>query len=490
MLNFVSHVAVFWLLVYVADKCLSSSVIARRLRAVYGATKEAAGITVSPCYIKLYTTRYNWLFAKAEGSRVARIWFGCGTIFGVLLYFSSVLLLCVALYKGSVGKDDEQVLTPVMPGLNLPTSDVPYYLTTLIVSALFHEAGHALAAACEMVRINGWGMFLLLVYPGAYVELHPDHLALISATRQLRIYCAGVWHNLVLALCGLALFFLLPTLLLPFYSQGNGAVVLYLPKDSIFADKLSPSTIISDVNMCPVFSTDDWYNCVQKQAHTPLTGYCMPTVILEQYHLYSYAETTTLQEGGRGCCPDESQSDLCFHMSSNVPIMNTSTAYLCLAARAVVTRQLCSHPRDCKGAAACVFPSIPSSSRLIRIRHNSHSPDILYLGEARGLYSTVVVGDYNPRSSYVPLLLPIMISTQLLYIVSLSGAFALLNVVPAYALDGQWVTITLVEAWLEPCVKSQKQRTLFCNCVLFMGTFLLAANVLVSIANLVVMNNR
>ncbi|XP_065890237.1 membrane-bound transcription factor site-2 protease-like [Dysidea avara] len=489
MLNFVGHVAVFWLLVYVVDKCMSLPVIARRVRAVYGAAKEAAGISISPCYIKLYTTRFNWLFAKAEGSRVARIWFGCGTLFGVLLFFSSVMLLCVALYKGSVGKDDEQVLTPVMPGLNLPTSDVPYYLTTLIVSALFHEAGHALAAACEMVRINGWGMFLLLVYPGAYVELHPDHLALISAQRQLRIYCAGVWHNLVLALCGLAVFFLLPTLLLPFYSRGTGAVVLYLPEDSIFSEQLSPSTVISDVNMCPVFSTDDWFNCVQKQAHAPLTGYCMPTAILKQYHLYSYADTAALQEGGRGCCPDGTQSDLCFHMLSNSPIMNMSTPYLCLAARAVVTRQLCSHPRDCKGPAACVFPSIPSSSRLIRIRHNSHNRDILYLGEARGLYSTVVLGDYNPRSSYVPLLLPIIISTQLLYLVSLSGAFALLNVVPAYALDGQWVTIALVEAWLEPCIKSQKQRTLFCNCVLFMGTFLLAANVIVSIINLVI-NNR
>jgi len=492
MIDFVSYVAVFWLLVYVIDKCLSSLTIPGRLRALYATAKDATGISVSPCYIRLYTSRFNWLFLKAEGSRVARIWFGCGTIFGILLLFTSILLLCHALYKATLGTDREQVLTPVMPGLNLPSNDIPYYLTTLIFSALFHEAGHALAAANEMVRINGWGMFLLLVYPGAYVELHHDHLALISAKRQLRIYCAGVWHNFVLAVCGIATFFLLPTMLMPFYSRGVGAVVLYLPDDSVFTNKLFPSTIITDVNRCPVYATEDWFKCVQEQAHAPITGYCMPMSMLEQYHMYAHSDTTALQ-GGRGCCPDDSQSDLCFHMvasNSDVTNMTTHTAYVCLAARAVVTHRNCTHPVDCKGVhhSACVFPSIPNTSRLVRIKHSGRSPDVLYLGEPRGLYTSVLLGDYSPRSQYVPLSLPVVITTQLLYIISLSGAFALLNVVPAYALDGQWVAIAMVEAWLQHYIPSKKNRTLFCNCLLFVGTFLLITNVILSIVNISLVN--
>ena len=490
MIRFVSYVAVYWLLVHVVDKSLSSISITSRL---YGAAKEATGVTISPCYIRLYTTRYNWLFMKAEGSRVARLWFGCGTIFGVLLYFTSIALLSYTLYKGCVGSDKEQVLTPVMPGLNLPSNDVPYYLSTLLFSALFHEAGHALAAASEMVRVNGWGVFLLLVYPGAYVELHPDHLALISAARQLRIYCAGVWHNLVMALCGIAVFFLLPLLLMPLYNRGTGAVVLYLPEQSVLADKVAPSNVLTDVNTCPVSGTEDWYKCVQEQARAPITGYCMPMSTLEKYQTYSVADTTALPEGGRGCCPDDSQSDLCFHMvasSRDGTNITTHTVYVCLAARAVVTHTNCFHSIECRGVhqSTCVFPSIPSSSRLVKIKHNANTPDVLYLGEPRGLYASVVVGDYNPRTQYIPLTLPVVITTQLLYIVSLSGAFAVLNVVPAYALDGQWVTIAMVEAWLQHYIPSQKSRTLFCNCILFIGTFLLIANIILSIVNLSLVN--
>lgn len=495
MIHFLSYVAGFWLSVYVVDKCLSSLSVTGRLRVLYAAAKDATGITVTPCYIRLYTSRFNWLFVKAESSRVARIWFSCGTLFGVLLFFTSIVLLCFALYKGTVSNSKEQVLTPVMPGLNLPTNDIPYYLTTLIFSALFHEAGHALAAASEMVRINGWGMFLLLVYPGAYVDLHSDHLALISAKRQLRIYCAGVWHNLVLALCGIVAFLLLPILLMPLYSKGVGAVVLYLPGNSVFTGKLNPSTIITDVNMCPVSGTEDWFKCVQEQARAPLTGYCMPMSVLKQYHMYAYSDTKALDEGGRGCCPDDSQSDLCFHMvvsnnSDTSANVTTQTVYVCLAARAVVTRRNCSHSMDCKGIhqSVCVYPSIPTTSRIVRIKHNARTPEVLYLGEPRGLYGSVLMGDYSPRSRIIPLTLPVVITTQLLYIVSLSGAFALLNVVPAYALDGQWVTIAMVEGWLQGYIPSQKNRTLFCNCLLFVGTFLLVANIVLSIINVFLIN--
>ena len=489
MIRFLSYVGSFWLLVHVVDKSLSSLTITGRLRALYTTAKDASGVTISPCYVRLYTSRFNWVFLKAEGSRVARIWFGCGTLFGILLYFTSIALLCYTLYKGTVSNDKEQVLTPVMPGINLPNNDIPYYFTTLVFSALFHEAGHALAAASEMVRVNGWGMFLLLVYPGAYVELHPDHLALISATRQLRIYCAGVWHNLVMALCGIAVFLMLPLLLMPLYSKGLGAVVLYIPDGSVLIDKLSPSTIITHVNMCPVLGTEDWYKCIQEQARAPITGYCMPMSVLEQYHTYTLADTTALPEGGRGCCPEDSQSDLCFHTvarSNDITNTTTHTVYMCLPARAVMTHRNCSHSIECKGVhqSRCVYPSIPSSSRLVKIKHTANTPDVLYLGEPRGLYSSALVGDYSPRSEFVPLTLPVVMTTQLLYLVSLSAAFALLNVVPAYALDGQWVTIAMVEAWLQHYIPSQKSRTLFCNCVLWVGTFLLIANIVLSIVNL------
>ena len=152
-----------------------------------------------------------------------------------------------------------------MPGVNLPWSQVLYYLVTLTISGVFHEFGHAISAvrydlnfkrslinfrfcsckslgpqyrliSCsfnrEQVRVNGFGMFFMLIYPGAFVDLYTEHLTVISPLRQLRIYCAGVWHNAVLVLVGMLLIWCLPYLLVPFYVTGQGAVVFSLLKVS------------------------------------------------------------------------------------------------------------------------------------------------------------------------------------------------------------------------------------------------------------------
>ena len=37
-------------------------------------------------------------------------------------------------------------LVPVIPGINLPVGHIPYYFLALVVSSIFHEMGHAIAA--------------------------------------------------------------------------------------------------------------------------------------------------------------------------------------------------------------------------------------------------------------------------------------------------------------------------------------------------------
>ena len=73
-------------------------------------------------------------------------------------------------------------------------------------------------------------MFFMVLYPGAYVDLYTEHLAVISPMRQLRIYCAGVWHNCILALVALGLLWSLPSILSFGYILNRGAVILELLK--------------------------------------------------------------------------------------------------------------------------------------------------------------------------------------------------------------------------------------------------------------------
>ena len=44
------------------------------------------------------------------------------------------------------------------------------------------------------------GLLVFAVFPAAYVELPTAQLVTKDPRHQLRVYTAGVWHNIVLAL--------------------------------------------------------------------------------------------------------------------------------------------------------------------------------------------------------------------------------------------------------------------------------------------------
>jgi S2P endopeptidase len=86
-----------------------------------------------------------------------------------------------------------------IPGVNVPTTQLWYFFIALLVSGVFHEIGHAIAAVSEGRTVRGFGVFIFLIYPGALVDISND-LHVISPLRQLRIFCAGAWHNFVLVI--------------------------------------------------------------------------------------------------------------------------------------------------------------------------------------------------------------------------------------------------------------------------------------------------
>ena len=63
-------------------------------------------------------------------------------IVSLLLLFGNVLM-----YIGSQSHTtDDLIITPLVPGVNVELAHVPYLFIALLVSAVIHEAGHALAA--------------------------------------------------------------------------------------------------------------------------------------------------------------------------------------------------------------------------------------------------------------------------------------------------------------------------------------------------------
>lgn len=483
LLKSLGVVSLFWSGLFIADQVLRRYL---PFKSSYTKGLEECGVSLSFAHVRCYTTKFNRLFHVLGNSSksVCRCWFALGAVTGVLLMLLSVAVLVLTLYQAmTVSDSSQQVLTPVMPGVNLPWGDIAYYLLTLVVCGVFHEAGHALAATTEQVRVNGFGVFMLFLYPGAFVDLHSDQLAVVPPKRQLKIYCAGVWHNVILVLCALGVMWLTPYALAPFYTTGVGAVVTSIPHDSVLAGKLEPGSVITKLNGCSVHSTGDWESCVSQVAASAQTGYCVAEEMMQNRPALRENLTMLAKDGTRECCQENSLTDICFQVFYPQP---RPSDYRCLTARVVSARRTCMHSRYCKEVLdhGCVFPAISHPSKLVRITHTG-GKDVLFLGDPRLLPFTLSTSGYSPNSPHAPLWLPGLLLTLCRYFASLSSALALLNMVPAYFLDGQWTLTVLVDLCLEKRVPDLGRRNLICNCILTSGSLLLGLNVFLALWTLI-----
>jgi S2P endopeptidase len=82
----------------------------------------------------------------------------------------------------------------------------------------------------EDVHIDGIGLIVVLIVPFVCVHLNTQQYDSLPPKRQLRITCAGVWHNIVLTIAAMFLLILLPVLLYPFFDTGTGVAVRNIQK--------------------------------------------------------------------------------------------------------------------------------------------------------------------------------------------------------------------------------------------------------------------
>ena len=89
-------------------------------------------------------------------------------------------------------------LKPLLPDENnLPGGWFLLWICVLI-ALIIHEFGHGFVAYLEGCPLKSFGVSLYGVIPGAYVQVD-ESVQFLSPFSQLKIYCAGVWHNFILA---------------------------------------------------------------------------------------------------------------------------------------------------------------------------------------------------------------------------------------------------------------------------------------------------
>jgi membrane-associated protease RseP (regulator of RpoE activity) len=215
------------------------------------------------------TTRLNQLIDRIS-KRGPIIWkfiwdigiiSGLGILFfGLIIFTVNIPLFFISAADGT-GETTAIALTPVIPGITISFGTLPYVLIAIMIAAIVHEFGHGIAARVENIKLKSTGLFLFLVFFGAFVE--PDEKSYQKKSRRskMRVMAAGALSNMIITgivfiIIILPVFFpllfapSLPVFLTPFYhSEPSGALIVEtIPKNPASTNGIKAGFIIIKIN--------------------------------------------------------------------------------------------------------------------------------------------------------------------------------------------------------------------------------------------------
>ena len=125
-------------------------------------------------------------------------------------------------------------------------------MISLIITLVFHEAGHGIVARVFNIRVESTGILLFLGIPiGAFVNIEQQELARASFKQKSSILTAGALNNMIMAAVSLiALYFVISTLApLPTSGEPRFGVVVTDINDVSLAAKvgLTKGSIIQTI---------------------------------------------------------------------------------------------------------------------------------------------------------------------------------------------------------------------------------------------------
>ncbi|KAJ3156231.1 Membrane-bound transcription factor site-2 protease [Geranomyces michiganensis] len=169
-------------------------------------------------------------------------------------------------------------LVSLIPGVNIPLSQLPHYFAALLLAGVVHEFGHAVAAVIYRIPVQSSGIFLSILYPGAFVELHEPSLTLLAPIYKLHIICAGVHHNLMLGILSLGILYTLPALLgFGYKTVDNGVVILNVMDESPLVGHVAGGQVVQNINGNAVAGIRAWEDILWTTAtDVRIAGWCIP----------------------------------------------------------------------------------------------------------------------------------------------------------------------------------------------------------------------
>lgn len=404
--------------------------------------------------------------------------------FAVLLI---VTALVQSLFVGSHYSSEQNVLVePVIPGVNLPASELGYYCLALLVCSIFHELGHAIAAVHEDVHLISVGVNILFILPVAYVNLGTEKFNSLNPWRKLRITCAGVWHNVVLAVLAYVLFCCLPFVFSSLFYVNNGVFVSEMYKNSPLLGQrgLSKGDTIIQINDCNVLNETSWEQCL-KDMNAVKPAFCVESELIHELD-----ESVPLRHVSNGiydCCSANKNAHLCFEYLENNDGIMEIPPHVCLPVRSVLERshQFCTNSvKNCLNNLHCIRPMLSNSTNLFKIKVVGKR-DVVYIGLESDLLNTVEVSPYIPKYIFQSSVIPDVLTKLLKYLVVFSAGLALINILPCIFMDGQHIVNGLVHILLGTTLGSVHNINFTSLIISLCGTIILVFHCIFSVYNMI-----
>lgn len=438
--------------------------------------------------VKWFTSVFNDPIkscARAK-KRCWHTWFDVGVYVTLLLLPVSLYILIhmtIMMFRNSsITNDNNKSLSLqlMVPGFNIPINDLGYYIFTLLLCSTFHELGHATSAISEDIRLYGLGFCLAFIVPVAYVQICNDTLSSLSKRSQLRVMCAGIWHNCVLSAAAFILLISGPVLFRPFYFMETGVSVRMMTPNSplIGPAGLTIKDTIYKINDCTVKNDYEWNTCILYSIRKPTSQFCVSDEVFQKYNNHASSKSIEYKKLVE-CCDDQFKQlgYLCFEsfkIRNNVNI----SAFSCLPARIIITTSsnFCSSNADCMDNETCLKPLLENDTKIVQIKRKSKL-DVLFIGYPSDIARTVLVSNWVPKFTMLSSEFPETLTIVYKYIVMFSLGLVVINVIPCFYFDGHYIIDVLVYLILKFTVGHQRFYTITCLTIKILGTSLLFINI-------------
>lgn len=186
-----------------------------------------------------------------------------------------------------------------------------------------------------------------------------------------------------------------------------------------------------------------------------------------------------LPGGAIECCNAKSTDHLCFEYLDKDENMPELPPHTCLPGRIVIesTDEMCVTANDCSAGLHCLKPSLDNNTRLLHIKR-ANTKVVIFLGHPGDIYQTVQVSDFVPLYRVMPLAIPEVIVQMCKYISVFSAGLAIVNIIPCFYFDGQYLIKSVSNILLAGKVKRKSTRNAIALCITCCGTIFMFGNLL------------